>query len=202
VFFIVLNLILFTRGKVTRSKISEIRPDAPDIKCDLATSDRRQRTGDVLAVLLVGWVMIWPCFELLGLCDVWPAWGLYAQHGERLVIRVTESGAAKLPPDWRPFLGGPDLQFLDAADDRTVRVDTAALKIVRAPVYPANRFLIGIALQLAEESRFNRDEMSIVWKSAANRWTGAREERLLANLDEIQQAADRCRFNARPRKPE
>lgn len=198
-FFIVLNLVLFARGKIARGTSPEMRPAFPAETSDLATPGRRQRLGGVLASILVGWAVIWPCFEPLGFCDVWPAWGLYADHGERLVITVTESGVVKLAPKWRPYLGKPESRFSEGADDRIVRVDSAALQIVHAPVYPANRFLIGIALRVAEESSLKPDEISIVWKSAANRWTGVREELVLANLAEIQQMADQCWFNARPR---
>jgi hypothetical protein len=199
VFFIVLNVILFARGKNAAGTIPEILPVSQDKMGDLVAPDSKQRLGGILASILVGWAVIWPCFEPLGICDLWPAWGLYAEHGERVVVRVTESGAEKLPPNWRPYLETRVSQFSESTDDRIVRADSAALRVLHAPVYPANRFLIGIALGLAEESGLKRDEISIVWKSAANRRTGVREERLLANLTEIEQAADRCWFNARPR---
>jgi hypothetical protein len=191
VLFLFLNLVLF----LPRAAIQ-----APTE----TTTEPPRSPGGIVASMLIAVAVLWPFLEPFGLCDVWPAWGLYAEHGEGLTFLITDSGAEKLPPFWRE----PTLWRFSSADpgspadgrQRLLSPQLISLKVLRAPVYPSNRFLLGVILKVAAESGLGNDEISAEWGSRATRWSGTRTVRNLANLDEIQQAADQCWFNAQPRK--
>lgn len=192
-FFLVQNLILFGPMRVKAAVAKEVA----------GTSNQRSVVGSWSAMILVAWAVTWPFLEPWGGCDVWPAWGLYAEHGEQLTVQVSEIGLAKLPPIWRdaaiPVENQVDPESQHIREWR-LRWKSVSLERLSAPVYPSNRFLLGVALKIARDAGLEGTEMSATWESAANRWSGVRESRYLANLTELQQAADRCWFNARPRQ--
>ncbi|MDB5386905.1 MAG: hypothetical protein JWM11_2551 [Planctomycetaceae bacterium] len=199
VFFIVLNFILFSRPRPVETGPTLGGPTTME-------SPQRpvQRRGAIFAAVLIGWAVIWPCLEPFGVCDLWPAWGLYAEHGEELLILVNDSGTAKLPA-WLPVRDAwrysvtSGLEACIRTKQKLLLPGRDSLDLLHAPVYPSNRFLLGYVLKIASEGGLEQDEISVEWKSPANRWTGHRTVQTLANLAEIEQAADKCWFNARPR---
>lgn len=200
VVFMLLNVILFAPFRVPESNLTSSSQANPEVVEKLVN-----RSGSVFASLLIGWAVIWPCFEPLGGCDTWLAWGLYADHGEELTIEVSESGIEKLPPLWKGRLGTSLIHRHSEPDDeivvrRVLHPKDVSLNVLKAPVYPSNRFLLAVALHIAATADLKDDEISGLWLFPANRWTGFRRTRELATLTEIQRAADGCWWNARPRK--
>lgn len=209
-FFIVLNPLLFWNTSRT-GQLQHVE----------ASEQRQSHFNSVPPILtktLIAAALILPATEPWGGCDVWLAWGLYAEHGEQMLIQVSDSGLAKLPPIWRktatPVQASGDapsnvVKNAHASTDSnphansqhrwTLRVKFASLQQLKAPVYPANRFQLGVALQLARQFHLANEEIAAIWLSRANSWTGLRETKHLGNLNEIQQAADACWWNAQPR---
>lgn len=197
-FFLLQDLFLFSGPTANSAGVTPTETVA-------ATPCRRNylvAASKFMPPLLVAGCLIWPFAEPWGGCDVWLAWGLYAEHGEQLTIIVPESGLRKLPPIWHqsaaPWQDGIDARQ-SAVPLWKLRIKNVSLEKLTAPVYPANRFLLGVALQIAQDSELKNHEIAAIWESPANRWTGVRQTRKLANLTELQQAADRCWLNARPR---
>ncbi len=155
--------------------------------------------GMQFAKLLIAWAVLWPCLEPFGYCDLWPAWGLYAQHGEQITVRVSDRAWRQLPIRWQETATLTD-QRQHGKPLWQLRPQNVSLQSVAAPLYPQNRFVLGVILALAREAGLPADEISATWFDPANRWTGARTSRHLTNLGEMQQAARDCCFNAFPRQ--
>ena len=149
--------------------------------------------GDRFATLFVVAAMVWPATESLGYCDHWPAWALYASKPERVSVYVHETELSKLPDNLRIYL--PAQTVID--DWHPFRIDRWSLVAAYVPIYPQDRFQVGIALGLAQTCGLN--ELRIVIESPANRWTGKRTVREYVGLPSIEKLADSFRFNARPR---
>ncbi len=188
-FFIVQNWVLFSGGK-SESVISSGSP---------AVTPARASAGDRATVILMAWVVVWPLGEPWGYCDLWPAWGLYAQHGERIVIKVTSRARDKLPPIWR-VTSRQITTPRQGSDWSVLAPQTVSLQLTRAPLYPQNRFTLGVTLALVRDARLPADGIAAEWYFPANRWTGQQNMIELHNLEEIEAAASRCRWNAIPRK--
>jgi hypothetical protein len=149
--------------------------------------------GGRFAKLVVAAALIWPATESLGYCDHWPAWALYASKPERVSVYVHETELSKLPDNLRIYL--PAQTVID--DWHPFRIDRWSLVAAYVPIYPQDRFQVGIALGLAQTCGLN--ELRIVIESPANRWTGKRTVREYVGLPSIEKLADSFRFNARPR---
>lgn len=147
---------------------------------------------------LTAWAVIWPVSEPWGGCDLWPAWGLYAQHGERLSVYVTEPALRKLPRIWQETAIRRDAPEWEARIWQ-LRPQPVSLSLTQAPLYPQNRFLLGVILALSRDARLRSNQISATWHFPANRWTGTHTDRELPNLAAIEEAAAACRWNTHPR---
>lgn len=151
-----------------------------------------------VAVLLIGWSVLWPSLEPWGYCDLWPAWGLYAQHGEQLTVWITDRGKQRLPAIWQES-ATRKLNVSNRPGDWSLHPQQVSLKSVAAPLYPQNRFQLGVILNLFTGAGIEPEDVSAIWYFPANRWTGARRSIQLTSLPELQKMADRCWLNARSR---
>jgi hypothetical protein len=188
VYFIAQNFLLFSSNRHNSVNLS-----APE-----AVVDQPATRGQIVATALIVWVALWPCLEPWGYCDLWPAWGLYAQHGEQLKVWVSDDALHRLPPNWRAS-ATRSLRSTDDSWEWQLRPQTESLKATAAPVYPQNRFQLGVVLNLARKADIPSQEISAEWFFPANRWTGARHSIRLNTLKDMERAADRCWVNARPR---
>ena len=187
-YFILQNVILF--GRTSKS-----------VNLPVAASVNTERSSFAQwsVNLLVASVVLWPAFEPWGWCDVWPAWGLYAQHGEQLSLRLTDRGLQLVPIVWQESA----TRIVDMHEEPgkwQLRPQAVSLKLVSAPIYPQNRFQLGLMLDLAQRSPIPPTDVSAIWYYPANRWNGARRSIQLNSLADIERAADQCWWNARPRR--
>lgn len=187
-FFILQNFALFGAGKQELVNQS--------VESSVAKTEFSR--GSRAAIFVTAWAVLWPLAEPWGYCDLWPAWGLYAQHGERLTILVTEPALRRLPAPWQETAVR---QFVNEQETGwwLLRPQPVALQRTNAPVYPQNRYLLGVAADLARKSKLPGEQISAIWYSTANRWTGQHSATKLRNLAEIEQAMSKCFWNARPR---
>jgi hypothetical protein len=132
-----------------------------------------RRTGAATRCLLV-FALLFPLTAPFGLCDVWPAWAVYATGPERLRVLIDAADRQRLPPQVQRFIDAPRF-----ADDRClVRIDRWSLETTRAPLYPQNRFRLGVALALARAAGLEQT-IQVEIDGAADRWTGRRSTRTL-----------------------
>jgi hypothetical protein len=151
------------------------------------------------AVFLAVWL---PALEPFGLLDNWPAWAVYAPGGERERLLVNDSDAKALLPDELRSYDGPIF-----AEWWEVRTDLWSLDSLYAPIYPQDRFRVGVAAAVAERYWLRADPEEdwlnsalLVVESRADRFTGKRTRATCRGVREIRDYADSFRLNARPRK--
>jgi hypothetical protein len=186
VYFILQNAILFgLAGELP----------AADSGADVLSTGCRSEWPRRGVRCLVAFVIVFPLTETFGLCDVWPAWAVYATGPERLRVFVKAADRDHLPASIRRYLQEP--RFED--DLCLVRIDRWSLDACRAPIYPQNRFRLGVALAIADKGAL-RDAVLVELESAANRFTGERTSRQLKGRAAIVSELNSYWLNGFPRK--
>ena len=149
--------------------------------------------GNSFSRLVVFAAMFWPSLESFELCDHWPAWAVYAAKPERVTVFVHATELAKLPVNLKQYL--EDQQILD--EWHPLRIDRWSLDTVYSPIYPQDRFQVGVALGLVSNLELN--QIRVVIAGPANRWTGKRAVHEYIGLESVNTLADSFRCGARPR---
>jgi hypothetical protein len=144
---------------------------------------------------LAAFVILFPLAEPWGLCDVWPAWAVYATGPERLQIFVAPGDRDRLPATVRSYVQPP--RFDDGLC--LIRIDRWSLDACRAPLYPQNRFRLGVTLAIAEESGLDNSVVVEV-ESAADRFRGTRTSRRLEGRAAIAAELELDWLNGFPRR--
>jgi hypothetical protein len=143
----------------------------------------------------VAFVMVFPLTQLFGLCDVWPAWAVYATGPERLRVFVRLADRDHVPASIHRYLQEPRFE----GDLCLVRIDRWSLDACRAPIYPQNRFRLGVALAIADQSALG-EAILVEVDGAANRFTGERTSRQLKGRAAIVSELNGYWLNGFPRK--
>ena len=142
----------------------------------------------------VAFAILFPLTQPFGLCDTWPAWAVYATGPERVRVFVAEIDREHLPAVVRPYLEPP--RFRDGRC--LVRIDRWSLDATQAPIYPQNRFKLGVALDLSVHGRL-KEPILVEVDGPAIRWTGERVSWELIGADEISAELARDWLNGFPR---
>lgn len=167
-------------------------PNGWEKRCN--DDERRRSSG--FANLTLYFVLLWPLTQPWGWCDHWPAWELYAPRGNRIQV----------------FLASPAWESVDelakfAADQpseqhgpiwRELRLDQWSLQQLHAPIYPQDRFQLGVAEYVLQRVP-QEQHVLIQWYGPADRWTGKRQQRLLRGRRELKEFGERFFWNTRPR---
>jgi hypothetical protein len=186
VYFILQNVILFgLAGELP----------AADSGADVLSTGTRSEWPCRAVRSLVAFVIVFPLTEPFGQCDVWPAWAVYATGPERLRVFVRSADRDHLPASIRCYLQEP--RFED--DLCLVRIDRWSLDACRAPIYPQNRFRLGVALTIADAGAL-ADTVVVELDSAANPFTGERTSRQLQGRAAIVSELNGYWLNGFPRK--
>jgi hypothetical protein len=109
-------------------------------------------------------------------------------------VYVDEVAANRLPETLRLYVAPP--RFEDGR--RLVLLDRWSFDATNSPLYPQNRFRLGIALAIEQAADLG-DRLRVEIDGPANRWTGERTTRVLTGRDEIVRESQRYWLNARPR---
>lgn len=144
-----------------------------------------------LAALLLPLTSLWDWY------DHWPSWELYAPRTSRVKVEFSPALKTKLPEEWRPFWNNDRPEGLDLGWSE-FDVAQWSLSSLQVPIYPQDRFQLGVALALANQLDEDRD-IRVTLQGPANRWTGARKTQQLIGRQAIEQALDQFQINARPR---
>jgi hypothetical protein len=145
---------------------------------------------------LIAFAVFFPLTEPFGLCDVWPAWAVYATGPERLRVYINLNSAdiARVGKLIGPYVDPP--RFLD--NRCLLRIDRWSLDATQAPLYPQNRFRLGVALALAKAAGLEQT-IYVELETPADRWTGKRSTRALSGSPSIAAALDHDWLNGLPR---
>ena len=98
--------------------------------------------GAVYAVVTMACLL--PTTQRWGYWDHWPSWGLYSPSNPRVLMWVSRAESGRLPARLQPLLEETD-------ETLWLRVPLGAwsLEAVNAPIYPQDRFQLGVALEMA-----------------------------------------------------
>ncbi len=192
VYFIGQNLLLFRRpaGGWRATAGIRARDRFRDILLGSAPVARSAGIAHV-AVFVAVWL---PILEPFGVLDQWPAWAVYAPSAERVMIMIVpeQEDSRSLPSTLRTYFPDPTGPFY-AGD---ARPDLWSQDALATPLYPEERFSVGLAIALAD--RFNVPALVVV-NSRADRFTGARSAEVYAD-EQLREYADSFYLNALPRK--
>ncbi len=176
-FIIVNSLLLLSRpvtGQTAASVDSIKMPTGAFLRC-------------VMAVVLVV-----PLGERLGVVDHWLGWALYAPHSSRVQVFVLTESLENVPAGIRPHVRETDDPVWS-----TVAIDRWSLATLGVPLYPQQRFHLGIASALVDCIGENATKVDVL--SVANRWTGSRTTRHINSRDELRKHIETDYwFNAYP----
>ncbi len=182
VYFVGQNLILF--APLDRLRRSSRADDGNPIQPRRIQTITRSRVLSALAETLLAMVLIWPALQIFGWCDNWIAWGLYAPRAERVAVFVDVDDVDRLPPACRDFLVATDA----GEPWRQLRIDRWSLATLGVPIYPQNRFQLGVALAVVSATN-PRGQFHVVAHGRANRITGRRRFREYWGAAELRGAA-------------
>lgn len=186
-FFLAQNWILFRSFR--EEKVTGIISDS-----NAKTPGAAPRwSGNLLAQVIVMAALIWPGLEPLGLCDHWPAWAVYAAKPERVTMLLHADELKKLPAELRQYVQHNSI----TEEWRSFRIDRWSLDAVWVPLYPQDRFQVGVILAIVDE--FQLEQVQVVIERPANRWTGERIVRSYDNLESVKELTLSYRWNALPR---
>ncbi|MCA9199067.1 MAG: hypothetical protein KDA87_16080, partial [Planctomycetales bacterium] len=144
--------------------------------------------------LILMLALVLPVFESLGWWDHWPSWGLYSGRSPQVEVLIPADEINRLPQDALPFLS--EARANEAY--RRIRIAEWSLDAIAAPIYPEERFQLGVALALADAGQM--DDVLVFIYHSPDRWTGQRRQEFLQSKNAIQDRAATFRMNAFPRR--
>ena len=184
VYFIVQDVLLFWLSAV---------PSRGD-PADMVATGKSPSSRPLSA--LIGAVVLLPFLAPTTWFDMWPSWGLYASCAERVQLLIHRREAEQLPGELQPFLEptpGDEDSWL------VVRLDRWSLESLWAPVYPQNRYQLGVAeAVIARYGLLHR--VRVFRFDLADRFTGEREYTRFNGLAEVIGSAGEYYLNSRPRQ--
>jgi len=124
--------------------------------------------------------------------DHWPSWGLYSPRNSRVVVRIYLSAGTKtneIEDFFHP-------QF-DNAPFRVLDLNRWSLETLGVPIYPQQRYQLGVALAVAQKCNLDR-AIEVDLLSMSDRLTGSRQRETLRGVEAIKMACQHYYFNAVP----
>lgn len=136
-------------------------------------------------VVVLTWVLcVYPLAEKFDAIDHWPAWGLYSPRASRCRLRVADWKVAQLPSSARELFRPVDDEWTGM---RECDLGTWSIRAVNAPVYPQDRFQLGLARYLVEQLDVDR-AWEVEIQSASGFWTGKRQVETITTREELEHA--------------
>jgi hypothetical protein len=171
-------------------------PPRPASSDDEAIADRqlswRRELAEVVVELLVAAVIFLPALNFFDRFDHWPAWGLYAPRNSRALVFVpTHVDTGSLPVSIAQAVSFHN-------DWKQIRLDLWSLQSLAVPIYPQDRFQLGVAEATIRQRRWE-DSFQVVVESPPDRRTGQRRRQVIRTIAELRAAQQRYLLNARAR---
>ncbi|MFT5327959.1 MAG: hypothetical protein ACI8P0_005865 [Planctomycetaceae bacterium] len=191
-FFIVQNVVLLVAVRQSGANAG-----LPSDECTTETSTTRKvrcARRRSAAVLILAGAVLFPALRSVGCCDTWPAWAVYASSPARVLVQVREDFVDQLPESLTPYV--EPRQINDGWS--WLRIDLWSLNATGTPIYPEDRFQLGVARSVARN--FNDyGHVRIIYEYESDRWTGIRERTDVHGDAEIAESGCRFRFNSTSR---
>ena len=148
---------------------------------------RRQRDYLFVALLLL------PLLEPWGYFDHWLSWGLYSPRSSRVTLEIYQLPGERLPADMEPYVRPS--RFRERMVE--LRMDQWSLAGLGVPIYPQDRFQLGVAAAVIEKAKLRAFVITV--QSMSERFSGERQQREIKNRDQLEEELGRFWINARPR---
>lgn len=159
----------------------------------------QQHSYPIFAGVLILAMLCLPVVERFGIYDHWLSWALYAPHSSRVSLTVPIASVDKLPETLQRLIAKNAGDELEPANIPYVQVplDEWSLQQLHAPIYPQDRFQLGVAWAVIEQAEISRDARLEV-RGMANRINGSREVVSLNSMYQIKLLAGQYWLNAQP----
>lgn len=139
-------------------------------------------------------VIAFPLAGLLGFADNWPSWQLYSPRPDVIRLYVSERIATQLPERLRSHIGQP----LPLQTWCSVRLDRWSLEETGSPIYPEDRFQLGLAAALLPDDAAEND-VRIIVDTADNFAWWRRSSMQITSLADLREHCESFYLNTRVR---
>lgn len=148
----------------------------------------------VVVEFVVAAAILLPLLNLIDRYDHWLAWGLYAPRNSRATLYVQSTQAGELPEKLKNYLS------TTTGDEgwRKLDIDRWSLDALAVPIYPQDRFQVGVADAVIRSQDLQQD-FQLVVEQSPDRWTGRRPQVVIRNMQELGALQQSYLLNARPR---
>ena len=162
-------------------------------RSDVSTPPRDR--WSLVGKCVISAVVVLPCLEWFDYYDHWLAWGLYSPRNSRVECYIDEQLAEQIPEPLRQHLqvSQDDLAIL------RLRMDHWSLGALGCPLYPQDRFQVGVAQAVAERYALG-DAITVDRLGPANRFTGQRTKTRYRGQAGLSQLRGQFFLNATPRQ--
>lgn len=158
-----------------------VSPDKPSPESEAKV---RRSFGKFVATCAVFLALVAPATERAGLWDHWTSWALYSPHNSRVAIEVHRSAIDTLPVHVRDHLSDDD----DGDGWQSLALDDWSLQSLSVPIYPQARYQLALGEKLARQTDLKESAIRCRVREMSSRFSGARKERPLLGIKEIQRA--------------
>jgi hypothetical protein len=139
--------------------------------------------------------LVLPLFEPLGIWDSWLCWGLYSKRAAKIEIFLPQDAVDQLPPPLRVFCERTDPQGIWSR----LAMDRWSLQVLHAPLYPHERFELGVGLAVLELLPASQRRMMAIRSAPPERRSGRQRTTRWDDVDALRRYAASFRWNALPR---
>ncbi len=191
-FFIIQNVVLLVA--VRQSRANAVSPGGECTTETSITAKFRWVRRRSAAVLILAGAVLFPALRSAGCCDSWPAWAVYASSPARVLVQVREDSVDQLPDSVMSYV--EPRRINDGWS--WLRIDLWSLAATGAPIYPEDRFQLGVARSVGREADL-QDDIRIIYEEESDRWTGKRQRSEKSGEAEMAEPGKRFLLNSMPR---
>ena len=144
------------------------------------------RPGNWMALTMNFCIVAFPLLGLFGISDNWPSWQLYSPRPEVVRLFVSQESVPLLPDELKRHVDDPP----PLQQWCPVRLDRWSLDTTRSPIYPEDRFQLGVVTAVLQGNIADGDFRIIIESAAQPAWwrRTTRELRSFQELNELRQA--------------
>ena len=139
-------------------------------------------------------LLLLPLLEPLGCFDHWLSWGLYSPRNSRVTLEIYQPPGKRLPAAMEPYVRPS--RFREGMVE--LRMDLWSLEGLGVPIYPQDRFQLGVAAAVIDQSEVQAFLVTV--QSMSERFSGERQQQEFKNLDQLERELGRFWINAHPRQ--
>lgn len=192
-FFIIQNLVLL-RATWNRDAAAGLA-GSDCIDGESAAGKGSVVTERWVAILILTIAGLFPALRFVGYCDTWPAWAVYASSPARVLVQIRDDSVDQLPESLQKFV--EPRQINDGWS--WLRIDVWSLDATGTPIYPQDRFQLGVARSVAQIFS-DRASLRIIHEVQADRWTGKRNRTQAIGEADIVEFGTRFSLNSESRQ--